>query len=190
MSMDQENAEPQVETDNQQDTEVLEQEPTLDELKQALAEAEQKAQDNWDKALRIQAEMENLKKRTQKDLDDAYKFAITGFAKELLPVMDSLLLGMQAATGDSEEVKKFREGSELTLKQFEAAFAKSNIVTLDPIGQPFTAEHHQAMMMQAVDSVEPNTVVNVLQKGYLLNGRLLRPAMVIVAKAPEKPLED
>lgn len=165
-------------------------EATVEELKQQLAQAEQKAQENWDKAVRTQAEMENLKKRTQKDLESAHKFALEGFAKELLPVLDSLVLGLQAATGDSPEVEKFRMGSELTIKQFESVLAKFNIETIDPVGQPFNPEHHQAMTMQAVEGVEPNTVVNVFQKGYLLNGRLLRPAMVVVAKAPDKPATD
>lgn len=177
---------------NEQDvhTELVEHEPTVEELKLELAQAEQKAQDNWNKALRIQAEMENLKKRTQKDLEDAHKYALTGFAKELLPVLDSLVLGLQAATGDSQEVQKFRVGSELTIKQFESVLEKFKIVTIDPIGQPFNADMHQAMVMQVVEGAEPNTVVNVFQKGYMLNGRLLRPAMVVVAKAPEKSHAD
>ncbi|MGZ8928929.1 MAG: nucleotide exchange factor GrpE [Methylobacter sp.] len=195
MSTDQEAPESQVKTENETvveppHTELAEHEPTVEELQQALAQAEQKAQENWDKAVRAQAEMENLKRRTQKDLEDAHKFALTGFAKELLPVLDSLVLGLQAATGDSEEVKKFREGSELTIKQFESVFAKFKIETIDPIGQPFNAEQHQAMTMQAVEGVEPNTVVNVFQKGYMLNGRLLRPAMVVVAKAAENKPTD
>lgn len=165
-------------------------ETELEELKSELAEAQQKAQENWDKALRAQAEMENMKRRTQKDLEDAHKFALTGFAKELLPVMDSLELGLLAATGDSDDVKKFREGNELTLKQFETVFAKFNIVAVDPKGEPFNAEQHQAMVMQEVADTAPNTVVNVFQKGYLLNGRLLRPALVVVAKAVEKPAPD
>jgi molecular chaperone GrpE len=169
------------------DVELLEPETELDvkALQSALAAAEKKANDNWDRLLRLQAEMENLKRRSQKELEDAHKFTITSFAKELLPVLDSLLLGLNAATGDSEEVKRFREGSELTLKQFESAFAKYNIITLDPIGQPFNAEQHQAMAMQAVEGMEPNTVVNVFQKGYMLHGRLLRPAMVVVSKSAE-----
>jgi molecular chaperone GrpE len=166
-------------------TEVGEHEYTIDELKKELEETKKEALANWDKAVRAQAEMENLKRRTQKDLEDAHKFALTGFAKELLAVLDSLSLGLQAATGDSEEVKKFREGSELTIKQFEAAFARFNIVTVDPIGLPFNAELHQAMTMQVVEGAEPNTVVAVFQKGYTLNGRLLRPAMVVVAKAAD-----
>jgi len=195
MSTDQEVPESQVETESetvneQPHTELTEHELTVEELKQALAQAEQKAQENWDKAVRAQAEMENLKKRTQKDLEDAHKFALTSFAKELLTVLDSLVLGLQAATGDSEEVQKFREGSELTIKQFESVFAKFKIEAIDPIGQPFNAELHQAMAMHAVEGAEPNTVVNVFQKGYMLNGRLLRPAMVLVAKAAEKPATD
>jgi molecular chaperone GrpE len=163
------------------------QEKLIEELKQELLAAEQKAQENWDKAVRTMAEMENLKKRTQKDLEDAHKYALNSFAKELLPVLDSLELGLQAVTGDSEEVKKFREGSELTIKQFETVFAKFNVVTVDPVGQAFNAEQHQAVSMQESESATPNTVANVFQKGYMLNGRLLRPAMVVVAKAPEKP---
>jgi molecular chaperone GrpE len=198
MSIDQEAPESQVEAEIENETvneelphtEVGEHEYTIDELKKELEEAKQKAHDNWDKAVRTQAEMENLKRRTQKDLEDAHKFALTGFAKELLPVFDSLVLGLQAATGDSEDVKKFWEGSELTIKQFEALFAKFNIVAIDPLGLPFNAEQHQAMLMQVVESAAPNTVVNVFQKGYMLNGRLLRPAMVVVAKAAEKPSED
>lgn len=166
-------------------TEVGEHECTPEELKAALAEAKRTSQENWDKVLRIQAEMENLKRRTQKDLEDAHKFALSGFAKELLPVLDSLFMGMQLATGESEQVKRFREGCELTIKQFESAFEKFNVVTIDPVGQAFNADLHQAMVMQVVDGAEPNTVVNVFQKGYSLNGRLLRPAMVVVAKAAD-----
>ena len=200
MSNDQDTPESQIEVESGVENEIINEEPshtevgeheyTVEELKQELEEAKQKAHEAWDKSVRTQAEMENLKRRTQKDLEDAHKFALTSFGKELLPVFDSLVLGLQAATGDSEDVRKFREGSELTIKQFEALFAKFNIVAIDPLGMPFNAEQHQAMMMQVVEGAEPNTVVNVFQKGYLLNGRLLRPAMVVVAKAAEKPSED
>ncbi len=196
MSTDQETPESQVTAEDEavheepSHTELSEHEYTIDELKKELEETKQKAQENWDKAVRTLAEMENLKRRTQKELEDAHKYALTGFAKEMLSVLDSLVLGLQAATGDSEEVQKFRVGSELTIKQFESAFAKFNVVTIDPMGQPFNAEQHQAMVMQEVDGVAPNTVVNVFQKGYMLNGRLLRPAMVVVAKAAEKKPED
>ena len=197
MSIEQESPEVQLETDENDiineeatHTEVGEHEYTIDELKQELAEAKQQAHDNWDKAVRVQAEMENLRRRTQKDLEDAHKFALTSFAKALLPVYDSLVLGLQAAIGDSEEVQKFREGSELTIKQFEALFPKFNILEIDPLGQVFSAAEHQAVLMQEIEGAEPNTVVNVFQKGYSLNGRLLRPAMVVVAKAAEKSAEN
>jgi molecular chaperone GrpE len=173
------------ETEDAQHTEVGEHEYTIEELKKELAEAKLEAQANWDKALRAQAEMENLKRRTQSDLENAHKFPLTNFAKELLVVLDSLTLGLQMATGDSEDVQKFRVGSEMTIKQFESVFAKFKIETVDPVGLPFNAELHQAMTMQVVEGAEPNTVVAVFQKGYTLNGRLLRPAMVVVAKAAD-----
>ncbi len=159
-------------------------EVSVTELQTQLAKAEAKATENWDKALRIQAEMENLKRRTQKDLDNAHKYGLEKFAKELLSVIDSLELGIQAAiTSDTPEAVKLREGSELTIKQFEAVFAKFNIEAIDPMGQPFNPEQHQAMTMLPSADVEPNTVINVFQKGYVLNGRLIRPAMVVVSQA-------
>jgi molecular chaperone GrpE len=172
-------------------TELEETEVSIEELQQQLEAAEQKIQENWDKALRAQAEMENLKRRTQKDLENAHKFALEKFAKEMLGVIDSLELGIQAAAGDSSsEVAKLKEGSELTLKQFEAAFKKFNIEALEPTGEPFNPEHHQAMSMLPSNEHAPNTVLNVFQKGYLLNGRLIRPAMVVVAKADEQKPDD
>ena len=176
-SLDNEEAEV-VETVDAEEAEV-----SVAELQAQLAKAEQKASENWDKALRIQAEMENLKRRTQKDLDSAHKYGLEKFAKELLSVIDSLELGIQAATSDAPEVVKLKEGSELTIKQFEAVFAKFNIEAIDPTGQPFNPEFHQAMTMLPSADAEPNTVINVFQKGYVLNGRLIRPAMVVVSQA-------
>lgn len=164
-------------------------EMSLEVLQQQLEQAQQQAAANLDKAIRTQAEMENLKKRVQKDLDDERKYGLAKFAKELLSVLDSLELGIQAASGDSPEVVKLREGSELTIKQFESVFAKFNIEAIYPLGQPFNPELHQAMAMQPSASAEPNSVLNVFQKGYVLNGRLLRPAMVVVAKAEDKPAD-
>ncbi|GAW86010.1 molecular chaperone GrpE [Bathymodiolus platifrons methanotrophic gill symbiont] len=169
-----------------EEVEVLEVEDTelsIEELQKKLVKAESKAADNWDKVLRIQAEMDNLKRRTQKDLDSAHKYGLEKFAKELLSVIDSLELGIQAATSDVPEVVKLKEGSELTVKQFETVFAKFNIEAIDPIEQPFNPEFHQAMTMVPTADAEPNTVINVFQKGYVLNGRLIRPAMVVVAQA-------
>lgn len=162
----------------------------VEALQKQLEEAQQQAAANLDKAMRTLAEMENLKKRVQKDLDDERKYGLAKFAKELLTVLDSLELGIQAAAGDSPEVVKLREGSELTKKQFEAVFEKFNIETIDPTGQPFNPEQHQAMVMQPSSTVAPNHVITVFQKGYVLNGRLLRPAMVVVAKAEDKPADD
>lgn len=168
----------EAEAENAQEADV-----SVAELQARLAKAEAKAAENWDKVLRTQAEMENLKRRTQKDLDNAHKYGLEKFAKELLSVIDSLELGIQAATSDAPEVVKLREGSELTVKQFENVFDKFNIEAIDPLGQPFNPEQHQAMTMQPSADVEPNTVINVLQKGYILNGRLIRPAMVVVSQA-------
>jgi len=170
--------------------EQVREEVSIEELQKQLAEAQQQAAANLDKAIRTMAEMDNLKKRVQKDLDDERKYGLTKFAKELLSVLDSLELGIQAATSNSPEVVKLREGSELTIKQFESVFAKFNIEAIDPAGQPFNPEMHQAMVMQPSSDVEPGHVVAVFQKGYILNGRLLRPAMVVVAKADDKPADN
>ncbi len=162
---------------------------SVDELTQQLVAAQEEAASNWDKALRVQAEMENIKRRSQKDIENAHKFALVDFAKELLTVIDSLELGLQAVAESSPEIAKIREGNELTLKQFQSVFSKFSIETVDPVGEKFDPEKHQAMVMQETADVEPNTIVTVFQKGYLLNGRVLRPAMVIVAKAPSSEVE-
>lgn len=174
--------------ENAEDTQPVE--VSIEVLQQQLEEAQQQAAANLDKAVRTLAEMENLKKRVQKDLEDERKYGLAKFAKELLSVLDSLELGVQAAAGDSPELVKLREGSELTMKQFEAVFAKFNIETIDPAGQPFNPELHQAMVMQPSSTIAPNHVITVFQKGYVLNGRLLRPAMVVVAKAEDKPVDS
>ncbi len=170
------------------DAEDEQQQVSIEELQKQLTLANQKAEENWDKLVRCQAEMNNLKRRTQKDLENAHKYGLEKFAKELLSVIDSLELGIQASTSEVPEVVSLREGSELTIKQFEAVFAKFNIEAINPIGEPFNPELHQAMTMQPSADVEPNTVLNVFQKGYVLNGRLLRPAMVVVSQAV-KPSE-
>lgn len=162
---------------------------SVPDLFKRLNEAEQKAQENFDKMLRMQAETENQKRRMQKDLENAHKFALERFAKELLTVIDSLELGIQASNSSSPEVVKLREGSELTLKQFEATLAKFNIVAVEAQDKPFNPEHHQAVSTVPNADVPPNTVINVFQKGYLLNERLLRPAMVVVSKAADIPTE-
>lgn len=152
-----------------------------------LAEANRKAEENWEKFVRAQAEMDNLKRRAEKDLQNAHKFALEKFAKELLTVVDSLELGLQAAAGDNPEVGKLREGMELTLRQLLAALEKFNVRVVDPEGEKFNPELHQAMAMQPSETAAPNTVLKVFQKGYLLNERLLRPAMVVIAQATAQP---
>ncbi|NBS16713.1 MAG: nucleotide exchange factor GrpE [Gammaproteobacteria bacterium] len=155
---------------------------TPEEWAEALANAEQKAQENWDKVLRTQADLENIKRRSEKDLQNAHKFGIEKFARELLPVADSLELGLSVETAGSPEVQKLREGMELTLKQLLSSLEKFNVVQVNPEGEKFNPEWHQAMAMQPTDEAEPNTVLKVYQKGYLLSDRLLRPAMVVVAQ--------
>jgi molecular chaperone GrpE len=132
---------------------------------------------------RAQAEIQNIRRRAEKDIEKAHKFGLEKFAAELLPVVDSLERAIEASQGEEQNVKAIREGVEMTLGMFLACLEKFNIKQLDPQGEVFNPEHHQAMStVPAEEGVEPNTVVTVVQKGYLLNGRLVRPAMVMVAK--------
>ena len=149
---------------------------------EALAAAQQRAEENWDKFVRTQAELENLKRRAEKDVQNAHKFGLEKFARELIPVADSLELGLSVEAVDLPEVQKLREGMELTLKQLIDTLSKFHVKQIDPMGEKFNPEQHQAMAMQPTDEAEPNTVIKVYQKGYLLNDRLLRPAMVVVAQ--------
>jgi len=156
-----------------------------DNLSAQLASALLKAEEYRDQSLRTLAEMENLRRRTEKEIGDVRKYAVEKFARELLAVLDSFELGILAAAGDSPEVQKLREGSELTLKQFLAVLEKFNVQPIEALGTKFDPALHQAMTMVESDEAEPNTVVKVFQKGYTINDRLLRPAMVVIAK--QKP---
>ena len=156
--------------------------PGHEEAIQLLEDARAKADENWDTALRLQADIENLKKRNQRDLENAHKFALDKVTDQLLPVMDSLQMGLHAAEQEGATIESIHEGSELTLKMLESVFEKIGITAIDPTGEKFDPEQHQAMSMVESDDHEPNTVVSVMQKGYFLNGRLIRPAMVMVAK--------
>jgi len=159
-------------------------EPTpIEQLAQQLTEATRRAEDNWDKFVRTQAELENLRRRSEKELQNANKYALEKFSKELLSVVDSLELGLQAAVGEAPDVMRLREGMELTLKQLNSALEKFSVRAVDPLGEKFNPDLHQAMAMQPSADVEPNTVVRVFQKGYLLHDRLLRPALVVIAQA-------
>ncbi len=154
-----------------------------EELRLLLEDARAKADDHWDQLVRAKAELDNLRKRQARELENAHKFALERFAKELLPVRDSLELGLSAAQEAGADVEKLREGMELTLKLLTDVMAKFDIEEIDPEGEPFNPDLHQAMSMQPRDDVPPNTVVNVVQKGYTLNGRVIRPAMVMVSQA-------
>jgi len=156
-----------------------------EEMIERLESAEKKASENWDQLLRTKAEMDNIRRRTQKDLENAHKFALEKFISEMLAVKDSLEMGVDAAGQENANVENLREGSEMTLTMLTGVFEKFNVVELNPMGEKFNAEHHQAMSMQPSDEHEPNTVIAVMQKGYLLNDRLVRPAMVMVSKAAD-----
>lgn len=155
------------------------------ELQRRLTEAETKAQENWDHFLRARAEMDNVRRRSERELENAHKFALERFAGELLGVKDSLEMGLTAASEHAADAAKLLEGTELTLKMLNAAFTKFGIVELDPKGERFDPARHEAMATQPAAEAAPNTVLQVVQKGYLLNDRLLRPAMVIVARSEQ-----
>jgi len=156
---------------------------SVTELQAALDAANSQADDNHQALLLAHAEQENLRKRTARDIEKARKFALEGFAKELLPVKDSLELGLAAAVEVDGGHEQVIEGMELTLNLLTAALEKNHVQEINPVGQPFDPERHQAMATQPSDQHEPNTVITVYQKGYLLHDRLIRPAMVVVAKA-------
>ena len=163
--------------------EILEGDPQ--ELHALLTDARNKADEHWDQCLRLQADIENLRKRKERDVANAHKFALDKFAVDLLPVRDSLEMGLAAA--DSVDAAKLREGSELTLKMLVSAMDKFNIKEVNALNEQFNPEYHEAISMQEREDVAPNTVVTVVQKGYLLNDRLIRPAMVIVSRAAAQP---
>jgi len=164
------------EPDSKQDSET--------DLQTLLDAANKKADDNWDQMLRTKAEMENLRRRSRLDVENAHKFAVEKFVTQLIPVIDSLELGLtNVGKDDHEQLEKLHEGSEMTLKMFQDVFNKFDIETLDPVNETFNPEFHQAMVMQESADVKPNTVIMVMQKGYTLNDRLVRPAMVSVSKA-------
>ena len=158
-------------------------EVTVEFLQTKLAEAEAKADDNWDQLVRSRAEMENIRRRSERDLVNAHKYALEKFAQELLPVIDSMEMGVAAAMDENADVSKLREGTEMTLKMFETAIEKFGIKGVHPKGEAFNPEHHQAMTMIDSAEHEPNMIIDVMQKGYLLNERLVRPAMVVVSSA-------
>lgn len=150
------------------------------DLQAALQAAEVRALESRDMYMRALAEMENIRKRASRDVEQAHKYAVDKFANDLVAVKDSLELGLLAA-GDPQTL---RAGTEATLKLLAKAFEKNGLTEIDPLGEPFNPELHEAMAMQPSAEHVPDSVTQVVQKGYQLNGRLLRPARVIVAKAP------
>lgn len=155
----------------------------VETLQAKLAAAEAKAEENWDQLVRARAEMENIRRRSERDLSNAHKYALEKFAQELLPVIDSMEMGVLAAQDENADVATLRVGTEMTLKMFENAIDKFGIKSVHPKGESFNPEHHQAMTMMDSAEHEPNTIIDVMQKGYLLNERLVRPAMVVVASS-------
>ena len=149
--------------------------PTLESL-------QAKADENWDRYVRAMAEADNIRKRATRDIAHAHKFALENFSKDLLAVKDSLEMGLAAA--DSADAESLLAGSEATLKLLAGSLQRFGISEIDPVGEPFDPEQHEAMTMQPSDDVEPGSVLTVIQKGYTLNGRLLRPARVIVSSEP------
>lgn len=152
------------------------------QLQVQLSAAEAKAADYWDRLLRLQADVENQRKRTQNDLLKARKFALEGIVGDLLPVKDSLEMGLAAAQAEDADLNSIVQGAELTLKMLAQVFEKNNIVEVNPVDEKFDPEFHQAMSMQEIEGKTPNTIASVMQKGYTLNDRLVRPALVMVAK--------
>jgi molecular chaperone GrpE len=132
--------------------------------------------------LRLKAEIDNNRKRSTRDVENAHKFALRNFAESLLPILDSMEMGGKAATAENASLESIVEGTELTMSMFIQVLEKHGLRQIDPVGEPFDPEQHQAISMVEDKKAESNTVVSVMQKGFLLNDRLVRPAMVVVAK--------
>ena len=159
---------------------------TLEEVLEKLAEEKEGAVRAREDLLRVQAEMQNLRRRTEQDIEKAHKYGQEKFSTELLTVMDNLERALAAASDyEDETVKAIYEGVDLNLKSFTDCFNRFHIGSVDPMGEPFDPQLHQAVTILDNSDVEPNTVIEVMQKGYTLHGRVIRPAMVVVSKEPE-----
>ena len=176
--LDEVNAEIEAELMDEMDAEAAEQEQQS-ETQQLRAEVTTAN----DQVLRVQAEMQNVRRRAERDVENAHKYALDKFAADLLPVVDNLERALAAIDSADEGQKAVAEGLELTLKSFMEVLVRYKIEAIDPAGQPFDAELHQAVSMVPNPDLEHNTVMDVFQKGYTLNGRLVRPAMVVVSQA-------
>ena len=153
-----------------------------DSIEQQLEKAQETIKDYWDQMMRLRAEIENNRKRAERDVENAHKFALKNFVENLLPIIDSMEMGQTAAAADNATLESIREGSALTMNMFVQVLAKNGLEQIDPLGEKFDPERHQAISMLEAADAESNTVIEVMQKGFLLNDRLVRPAMVVVAK--------
>lgn len=149
---------------------------------QELAEAQDKIKDYWDQIVRLNATMDNHRKRTERDVENAHKYAVKNFSEALLPVYDSMEMGIAAATADNANVDSIKEGMKMTMTMFTQMLEKNGITAIDPVGEKFDPNKHQAMSLQESPDHAPNRVMAVMQKGYLIKDRLIRPAMVMVSK--------
>ena len=179
--------EKQTTTEQQAENEIT---ASDEHLQQQLAEAEAKAKEHWDQLLRVKAEQENLRRRHEREVENAHKYALERFVQDLLPVIDSLEMGAEAAAGEGATLEKVREGTELTLKMLLSTIERFGIQAVHPEGEPFNPEYHQAMSMLESPEHAANTVMNVMQKGYTLNERLIRPAMVVVSKGSSAAAQE
>lgn len=155
--------------------------PDADKLAEELATAVAEIETLKDQMLRIQADAQNIRRRAEQDVEKAHKFGVEKFASEMLPIVDSLERALEAF-GEDEDLKPMREGVEMTMNMFLSGLAKFKMEQVDPMGQPFDPALHQAMSMIDAPDADANSVIAVMQKGYTLHGRLVRPAMVVVAK--------
>ena len=153
-----------------------------DSPEQQLQQAQSTIQDYWDQIMRLRAEIENNRKRAERDIENAHKYALKSFVENLLPVIDSMELGQAAAVADNASLESIREGLELTMNMFVQVLKRNGLEQINPLGEKFDPERHQAISMVDAENAEPNSVIEVMQKGFLLNDRLIRPAMVVVSK--------
>jgi molecular chaperone GrpE len=151
-------------------------------VEQQLQKAQATIKDYWDQMMRLRAEIENNRKRAERDVENAHKYALKNFVEALLPVVDSLEMGQAAAAADNATLESIREGSELTMTMLMQVLERNGLQQLNPLGEKFDPELHQAISMVEAADAESNSIVEVMQKGFVLNDRLIRPAMVVVAK--------
>jgi molecular chaperone GrpE len=155
---------------------------TGETIEQQLTKAQGTIKDYWDQMMRLRAEIENNRKRAERDVENAHKYAMKNFVENLLPVIDSMEMGQIAANADNATLESIREGSALTVGMFVQVLEKNGLEQIDPLGEKFDPERHQAISMIDAENAESNSVIEVMQKGFLLNDRLVRPAMVVVAR--------